>query len=264
MESGKAIGAAMGLGARVVTIVGFAISFKLSLALLKLFQLLEFLTLFSFRYPDNVKAFLAIFNQANPMNLLPNLFSFFNLFNDHCKLPEVIFISEEIDCQILQNSGGLIGILVLGIVLKLILIPIIKLLPTKSKFNEKLSKMSQNLSDPGNIFEMMSGVHLDIYLSLMTNFQRYKKGDNVADLNLFISMISVLFLLYMLVFFLFKTSKALEADSQRKEYLKKIYKNYMYLIEGLKLDNTFSQYFNCYTITKDPIIAFSIILLHGN
>jgi hypothetical protein len=208
----ESVAQGIGLGARIVTVLGFAISFKLALALLKLFQMLEFLTLFSIRYPDNVKAFLNIFNYANPLNMLPNPFKSMRLYNDHCEAEEDRYISEDIDCQILQNSGGLIGVVFMAIILKGVLKGVNKfILKKESKLKTKLKKVSDEITSVSKAIESISGVHLDIYLSLMTNFNRYKKGDSIADLNLFISMTSLLFLIYMLLFFLFKTSKVLEA-----------------------------------------------------
>ena len=212
VENAKTLAQGIGFGAKIITFLGFAISFKLALALLKLFQMLEFLTLFSIRYPDNVKAFLNIFNYANPLNVLPNPFKFMKLYNDHCEEQEIRYISEDIDCQILQNSGGLIGVVFMVVILKGILQTLNKfVLRKESKLKTKITKMSKEMTSISKAVESIGGVHLDIYLSLMTNFNRYKKGDSIADLNLFISMTSVLFLIYMLLFFLFKTSKVIEA-----------------------------------------------------
>lgn len=74
-------------------------------------------------------------------------------------------------------------------------------------------------------------------------------------------MISLFILLYILVFFLFKTSKVVECIRSRRNDLKSIYGSYMFLSDGLKMNSSFSQYYKVIFLIKDPIIAFTIVVL---
>lgn len=166
----------------------------------------------------------------------------------------------------LDNSGPLVAIIVGFVLLKIVFVATLAILNAiKSvKLVPKVKKLSSKITSVENVFEFISGTHLDIYLSMSSNFLRYKPGDNVADLNVFISMITLLFLLYALIFFLFITSKVLEAKNSRRESLLKIYNPYMYLIDGLNIGTGFGAYYKILNVIKDPIIAFSIVLLYKN
>lgn len=262
IQSGKTAGVVVGVTAKVFTAVGMAVSLKFSLALLKLFQMLEFLTLFSIRYPDNVKAFLLIFEHQTPLKDIPNPFKKLRLYNTHCQVIENKFVGEEIDCQLYKNSGGLLALLALVFILKLLLILITKLLlRAESKVKNKLQRLSKTLTSHESFYLLLRGLHLDIYLSILTNFTQYKQGDSVADINIFSSMVLILLLIFLPVFYLFKTSKVLESEQPRKQSLKKLYKNYAFLTHGIRTNTTFSAYYRVLDIIKDPLIAFAIILL---
>lgn len=126
-----------------------------------------------------------------------------------------------------------------------------------SKYRKKLGK----ILSIDTVFNILNGTHLDIYLAIFINFLNYKSGDGIADLNLFTSMISLFILLYILVFFLFKTSKVVECIRSRRNDLKSIYGSYMFLSDGLKMNSSFSQYYKVIFLIKDPIIAFTIVVL---
>ena len=232
--------------------------------MLKLFQMLEFLTLFNVNYPTNVKVFLSQFSLGNPIKNIPNPFK--NFYNEHCSPSEVEFVGDDISCQILDNSGPLLAVICGTIITKIFLVAIIAVLKAakSTKIKDKLQKVSTKMTSVENIFEFISGTHLDIYLSMTSNFLRYKSGDKIADLNVFVSMVVLLFLLYALVFFLFITSKVLEAERTRRTSLQKMYKKYMYLTSDLDTRYTFGAYYKILNVIKDPIIAFSIVLLYSN
>ena len=86
-----------------------------------------------------------------------------------------------------------------------------------------------------NFFEMLSGVHLDIYLSIMTNVKFYKKGDWVNELNYILSYLMGLFLLFVILYFAFQAAimltiiedekqKIIRAERREKLVLMGIYK----------------------------------------
>jgi hypothetical protein len=83
---GTTAGKIAGRVLQVMTLLAFLLSLKLAFTLLKLFQMLDFLTLFSITYPENVTSFLEIYNVSYPISLIPNPFSFLKVFNDVCEV----------------------------------------------------------------------------------------------------------------------------------------------------------------------------------
>jgi hypothetical protein len=161
----------------------------------------------------------------------------------------------------------------------------------KEWFDKKLNKIYSK----ENFFEMLSGVHLDIYLSIMTNIKFYKKGDWVNELNYILSYLMGLFLLFVILYFAFQAAimltiiedekqKIISAERREKLVLMGIYKREdvktfqnnkvlakdqgekeenpdLYLINGVDLNNNYGRFFKVYMLLKDPMIAFSIVLL---
>ena len=66
---------------------------------------------------------------------------------------------------------------------------------------------------------MLGGVHLDIYLSIMTNIKLYKKGDWVNELNYILSYLLGLFLLFVILYFAFQAAIMLMHLEDEKQKL---------------------------------------------
>lgn len=74
VETTQQVASAMSKGFQILSIVAILVSFKVALMMLKLFQMLEFLTLFNVNYPTNVRVFLSAFSLGNPIKNIPNPF----------------------------------------------------------------------------------------------------------------------------------------------------------------------------------------------
>jgi hypothetical protein len=129
----------------------------------------------------------------------------------------------------------------------------------------KILKLHNKIFNLANAYELVGGIHLDLYLSIFQNIRMYKTKNLLANINLLVALTLTFTLLYMLVYFTQKNRRAIEA--YKKQYfnpdVKILYKNYMFLIEDITYEKGvfFSSYFNVMRIIKDPIIAFSIIML---
>ena len=111
---GTTAGKIAGRALQIMTLLAFLISIKIAFTLLKLFQMLEFLALFNITYPENVRSFLEIFSVSYPISLIPNPFSFLQVFNDICAEDEANqYINEEVECQVLKKSGTIISLFIL-------------------------------------------------------------------------------------------------------------------------------------------------------
>lgn len=123
-----------------------------------MFQMIDFLTLFSIRFPDNVKAFLEIFNIANPLKMIPNPFKNLNLYDNNCETDapteEETDSLEDPDCQILRTSGGYVA---LFIVFQVVLL-VMRIATSKLKPENCLRRLTLRMSHPSLRYMAFSAV----------------------------------------------------------------------------------------------------------
>ena len=106
-ESEKAIAGTAGAASitiSVASLVVAAVSIKLSMELLKLYQMFEFLVFLNVPHPTNVKVFLSSLKSGAVIDYIPDVFSF--LHNDNCLEMGKKFNDEEMSCQNIGNLGG--------------------------------------------------------------------------------------------------------------------------------------------------------------
>lgn len=168
--------------------------------------MIDFLTLFAVRFPDNVKAFLEIFNIANPLKIIPNPFKNLKLYDDNCESENLEDTEsgslEDPDCQILRTSGGYVA---LFIVIQVLLF-LMRILTCRMKPENPLRKLTLKMSHPNLRFMAFSAVQLDAFLSTFTNIKRFRSGTVVADLNLLVSILAAVLLISALVYFTIMTA----------------------------------------------------------
>jgi hypothetical protein len=81
---------------------------------------------------------------------------------------------------------------------------LIKEAPPKSK----IEKWHDEIFSLTNGYNMLSGIHLDIYLSIFQNFKMFKSENKIADMNLVISWVLLSSLMLMVGYFAFKNHRA--------------------------------------------------------
>lgn len=85
-----------------VSLATMVFSMSSSIALIKIFQMMDFMLFFSVLHPKNFQLFLELFN-SNFLNDFPNIFAF--CYDDNCGEMREKFVEEEMSCQFLSNCG---------------------------------------------------------------------------------------------------------------------------------------------------------------
>lgn len=128
----QAVGAATSQATGIITILLFIISAPMAVALVKLFQLVDFLVYINVKIPTNARNFMELF-QTNVFNFLPNFISI-NEEQLECE-PHQKFVEEELTCTILNNAGSQIFQLSVVLIFKVVLYFLCKMFD-KTKVNQ--------------------------------------------------------------------------------------------------------------------------------
>jgi hypothetical protein len=92
---------------KTATAFTMMLSVGASIALIKIFQMMDYMILFSVVHPFNFSQFVQIFS-SNFFNDFPNIFN--NFVDDNCGEIRPKFLENEMSCQFFSNCGSLIFI----------------------------------------------------------------------------------------------------------------------------------------------------------
>lgn len=106
-----------GIALKSMSFLTMIISLGASIALIKIFQMMDFMLYFEVTHPFNFIRFLEIMS-SNFLNDFPNIFKF--LVDDDCPEIRTKFAENELSCQFISNCGQLIFISLILILIKLI------------------------------------------------------------------------------------------------------------------------------------------------
>lgn len=113
------IGAVSGPVMKSATSFTMFLSFTSAVALLKIFQMMDYMVLFSVIHPENFQKFVEILT-SNIFDYIPNVFKV--LTDDDCDPMKPKFAENEMSCQFISNSGNLFFLMLIIIFLKLVVI----------------------------------------------------------------------------------------------------------------------------------------------
>ena len=248
---------------KTIMTVSLVFSVPTALALLKIQQMLDFLLLLNVDHPSNAKSFLQVLSQS-VLEGIPNGLRF--LTDDSCKVDLDRFIEEDVSCQIFENLGNYIILVLLFLLVKAMFYVISVL--TQEKY-EKISSFFKTRNQKMGLsfwLEVMEGIQLDIF---MTFFLSVMKDDSenskILKLNFLIGSLSAFLAVVGNIGLFFLTHRAFQATSKNKKidgFIKQQYGKYKYLIEDFKRKTFFQRFFRPPNNIKDLLISFSLVILH--
>jgi hypothetical protein len=113
------IGAVSGPVMKSATSFTMLLSFTSAVALLKIFQMMDYMVLFSVMHPENFQRFVEILT-SNIFDYIPNVFKV--LTDDNCDEMKPKFAENEMSCQFISNSGNLFFLVLVIILIKVIVV----------------------------------------------------------------------------------------------------------------------------------------------
>lgn len=114
----KAVKSTSTMVVKIVTILMMVVGFSSAVALIKLFQMIDYYTFINVKHPKNFLMVVSILSN-NVLNDVPNFFHV--LVDDNCRPIEQVFIDNDMDCQFFGNSGPIFLILFFFLLLKFVL-----------------------------------------------------------------------------------------------------------------------------------------------
>ena len=251
--------------AGVQTVMGASFVFSASSAfvLIKILQMVDFMTLINVKHPRNLNLFIEAISQS-AVETVPNIFKL--MTPEQCIYNKEKFEEEEISCHITLNLGNYFA-LMLALFLIYLLLKFIHTLIKKTKIGRWLAAPLKSL---GIIFwlDFIESIELDIYLNLFISLQKFNiKGDPITTLNYIISIACGIFCFILSFVIINLTEKAVKANKDivtiifEKEFVEK-YKGYSVLYHDHKTKKFYQRQNRAFRGLKDLIIAFLVVMLH--
>lgn len=151
-----------------MTGVTMVVSIGSAIALIKIFQMMDYMILFSVVHPVNFSRFVDIFS-TNILNDLPNIFTFF--VDNECERIRPKFNENEMSCQFFSNCGSLMFIILFLLIIKFFLVVIKWSVTTKNdgRLMSRTTIIAHKLCDSLDYefcIDIMDMLQLDFYLAI--------------------------------------------------------------------------------------------------
>ena len=249
---------------KAIMVASLVFSVSTALALIKIQQMLDFLLLLNVSHPSNVRSFLQILSQS-VFEDLPNGLHF--LTDDSCNIQMQKFIEEEVSCQIFENLGNFIVLVILFVLAKIVFYLLHHL--TKDKKGKVSEFIKKRNEDMGLMFwiDLMEGIQLDVFMTFFLGVMKSGSEESkVSEFNFLTVTLLAFVALFVNLSISFLTHRAFQATSKDKnktdKFIKANYKKYEYLIEDFRGETFFQKFFRPLNNAKDLLISFSLVVLH--
>lgn len=249
------------------TMLTMLVSLSSSIALVKIFQMMDYMLFFNVALPPIFAKFLEIFS-TNFFNDFPNLLIMF--VDDDCPEIKPKFQESDMSCQFLSNCGSLIFIMLLTFIFKLLLWMARTAVTSKE---ELMGKMGLLLNKIDSIFgyqfylSLLDMFNLDFYLAIFLQLDNIEIRSGKSSLNIALALICLIaFMFIKLLVFFYSTRVALihqEGSKSEKGY-KKYYFNFLFLGENRRHDCFYAKHQVILNMLKDPVLGFALVFFYNS
>ena len=260
------------IGVKAYMSASFVVSASTAFALMRIIQMLGFMTLINVKHPRNLTLFLELISQSI-IDSLPNFLT--PLSNDSCQVDKKMLVEEDISCYISLNLGNYLIYVLAAVVGWAVLKILSKLLKSTSlgKYLEKpLKAMNINFW-----LDFMESVQQDVYLNLFVSLSYFRVSDTVTVSNFLASILLSLGCLSVVgvVMYLIRTSFKMKKDQKslrkvreshdnlaKKDQNKIIETGYEALFEENKDSSVYQRQHRGFNGLKDLAVAFCVVIFH--
>lgn len=257
------IGSIGGPALKSATFLTMIVSISASIALIKIFQMMDYMVLFSVAHPNNFQKFVDVFS-SNFFSDFPNLFTF--LVDDDCGKMKEKFEENNMSCQFLSNCGPLIVILILVVLMKLMAWVMDTALTSSTELRSNLSMKVHQFNEGLNFeffISFMDMFQLDFYLAIYLQFSSFEIRSSKSSANIFSSLVVFIVMLFLkLILYFYSTRianiRSMKKSLQEKGYVKNYY-NFLFLSQENHGTSYYAHHQTILNLIKDPILAFFLV-----
>lgn len=250
---------------RSVTTLTMLTSFSSSVALIKIFQMMDYMLFFNVGFPPIFGKYLEIFS-TDFFNNFPNVLIMF--VDEKCPVIKEKFLDEDMSCQFLSNCGSIIFIMILTFILKIGLLMAKTAVTNEQKLMGNLRIIITKIN---SIFgyefylNLLDMFQLDFYLAIFLQLDNMKIMSSKSFINIAISIICLISFMFikLLVFFYSTRVANIKKNERRTEKgYKKYYYNFLFLGEGVNHDSFYSNNQLILNMLKDPVLGFALVFFY--
>lgn len=262
----EAIGNFSAPAIKSATLLTMLVSMGSSIALIKIFQMMDYMLFFNVNLPPIFGKYLEIFS-TNFFNDFPNLLIMF--VDDKCPKIKEKFLDEDMSCQFLSNCGSLIFIMILTFIFKGVLWMSKSAVTTSGQLKGKLGifiTKADSLFGYEFYLGMLDMFQLDFYLAIFLQLDNMVVLSPKSAINIAVSLICmILFMFIKLMIFFYSTRVAIiskEASRSEKGY-KKYYYNFLFLGEENKHETFYQNHQMILNMLKDPVLGVALVFFYN-
>jgi len=241
---------------------------KHGIAIIKIFQMVDYFLYFNADTPANLAGFLQIFSET-PLDWIPNPWH----WNRNEKVgncaPAKKFEENDLSCYILANVGHYFLQILIIMVLK-----IIARLINNSSDNDisdtgvwkKVSRWYDNTINVYFISGFLDSSCLDVYMGVFLNVSAWGHSEVASTYEVMNVMVSgFMFILYMWMtltaLYISTRVHSVPIEELEPGYVK-YYKSWWWMKEGVKQNSVFARHHYAIMYAKDPLLAALLVFTH--
>lgn len=239
------------------------ISLGASIALIKIFQMMDFMLYFEVKHPSNFIRFLELMS-SNFLGDFPNIFRF--LVDDDCPLIRTKFAENELSCQFISNCGQLVFITLILMLIKVIFWILNKAVqdPHKlpSNFARRIMKINNEILNIEFFISVMDMFQLDFYVAIFLQMDALEIRSGKSMINIGVAIVFLVGLMFTKLYLFFvstRVAKVRTETSIKEKGYRKHYLDYMFLSNETHANSWYSLHHMAVNLLKDPVISVFLV-----
>lgn len=237
------------------------LNFPIAIALMKIYQMMDFMLLYNVEYPMNLRRFLETFKGQNLMKYIPNYFT--GLTDETCLEMGDKFIEQDMSCQFLSNAPDSLTIILCFFLLKFLVALLSRPFLQGDGRLPRLCRYLNGITFGINGFFYLVGMFdMDFHLAAFTNSKYYFGDATLSPQNLFNVLLSntYIYLFPMFVFWMYlKTKLMLQTLSGDQHLDDPTTQQLQFLIQDRKLANPYQKYYEVFKTFRNFVIAAIVV-----
>lgn len=245
------------------SLITMLFSITSAIALIKIFQMMDYMVFFSVNLPINFQKFIEIMS-SNFFSDLPNIMQF--LVNEECGTLKPKFEENGMSCQFFSNSGSLFFVFALLGFVKFIIFLMAKGANTvntvKSNCGMRLHKLNLGFNQQFFV-SILDMFQLDFYLAINLQISTFSVKSAISGVNVFASLLLMMIMMIVKILIYFYSTKVAyikEAKSGDQELAyTKLYYNFLFLSKDNHKGSYYANHKVILNLIKDPLLSIFLV-----
>lgn len=258
-NSAKDVGSAM---MKAGTASVMILSLASAVALVKIFQMMDYMLFFSVTLPKNFERFVDMI-KSDLFSFVPNPFK--SLTDDDCGEVREKFAENGQTCQFLSNSGNIFFLLILQLLFKFFVSMLARVFRQKNRLMTKAGLAINKFNNSFGVQTIVNAIdmyQLDFYIAAFLQFDSFEVRSGKSMYNIICGVGCFVSIMFMTIYVLFKSTRVAQVSKMalvgERSYKKSVYE-FLFLKEGQRCNSFYSHHYVVMNLLKDPVLAVFLV-----